>query len=163
MADMEFRGEAARFGLSVPAQVVEEMLALCSAAGNIETGGVLIGEYTCRHDCAIVHLATGPSPDSTATRTTFRRGTRGFQTLLDRLWRRERRYYLGEWHYHPGAAPDPSRVDCTQLTAIEEDSNYRCPEPVLLIIGGDPKGAWDAAAFVFPRGAGWLPMAVVSP
>lgn len=152
MTDLTFRSEDARFGVSIPRRVLGEILEHCAAAGGAETGGVLIGEYTQQHDCAIVHLATGPTTDSVATRTTFRRGIAGLQALLNRLWHRQRRYYLGEWHFHPGGTPDPSDVDRAQLRAISEDPDYRCPEPVLLIVGGEPTRAWKAAAFVFPQG-----------
>ena len=27
-----------------------------------------------------------------------------------------------------------------------------CPEPVMLIVGGDPNGFWEAKAYVHPRG-----------
>lgn len=124
----------------------------CRDAGEVETGGILIGRYTERHDCAVVDHVTGPTEDSRATRTRFRRGTAGLQKLLDRLWRRERRYYLGEWHFHPGAASEPSSVDRRQLRSIARDPGYSCPEPILLIIGGNPSGDWTATAFVFPRG-----------
>lgn len=158
VADLEFWAANRRFGLKVPETVVGSILAHCREAGEVETGGILIGQYTGRHDCAMVHQVTGPPEDSTATRTRFRRGTIGLQPLLDRLWRRERRYYLGEWHFHPGASPDPSGVDDRQLRSIASDRQYNCPEPVLLIVGGDPSAAWAAAAFVFPKGEGRIPM-----
>lgn len=149
---LEFWTEDARFGLQIPASLVESILTHCRDAGEIETGGILIGKYTGRQDCAVVDQVTGPPEDSEATRTRFRRGTANLQRLLDRLWRRERRYYLGEWHFHPGAAPDPSGVDHRQLRSIARDPGYSCPEPILLIIGGNPSSDWAAAAFVFPEG-----------
>jgi hypothetical protein len=88
----------------------------------------------------------------------FRRGTSGLQGLLNRFWRREHQYYLGEWHFHPDASPVPSRVDNRQLAEIARDLQYRCPEPVLLIIGRSPPTRWDAAAFVFLRGRGRVPL-----
>ena len=158
VADLEFWTTNRRFGLKVPGCVLESVLAHCRGAGDIETGGILIGEYNGQHDCAVVHQVTGPPADSAATRVRFRRGIAGLQQLLDRLWRRDGRYYLGEWHFHPGAAPEPSGVDDRQLVAIAQDRKYNCPEPALLIIGGDPCAAWTAAAFVFPSGANRLRM-----
>jgi len=152
MAELEFWTPDHRFGLKIPADVVEAILGHCRDARDVETGGILIGEYTDPHDCALIYQVTGPPQDSTATRTRFRRGTAGLQPLLDRLWRRERRYYLGEWHFHPGAAPEPSGVDDRQIASIARDQKYSCPEPVLLIIGGNPCAVWAAAAYVFPKG-----------
>jgi integrative and conjugative element protein (TIGR02256 family) len=150
--ELEFWTDDVLFGLKITREVLESILTHCRDAGNAETGGILIGEYSDRHDCAMVHQATGPTEDSVATRTRFRRGTAGLQKLLDRLWRRERRYYLGEWHFHPGAAPEPSGIDRRQLLSIARDPGYHCPEPVLVIIGGNPPGEWTAAAYVFALG-----------
>lgn len=152
MSDLDFISDDARYALHLPGNVMQEILGHCAAAGRVETGGILIGEYTPAHDCALVHTATGPTSDSVATRTTFRRGVKGLQALLDKLWRHDRRYYLGEWHFHPGAAPDASGVDVDQLVEISSDLKYRCPEPLLLIVGGVLGGEWNASALVFPKG-----------
>lgn len=152
MPDLEFWSQDRQFGLKIPRQILQAILTWCNEAGNDETGGILIGEYTPLHDCALVHQATGPTKDSAASPTRFRRGVGGLNTLVDRLWKRERRYYLGEWHFHPGAPPEPSGIDDTQLAEIAADTRYRCPEPVLLLVGGDPTDKWGMAAFVFKHG-----------
>ena len=89
--------------------------------------------------------------DSRSGRTWFVRGIRGLQKTIDRLWTRQHEYYLGEWHFHPGGAPDPSQTDIEQVQEIAYSEQYHCPEPVLLIIGGEPSGKWSARSFVFPR------------
>jgi hypothetical protein len=38
------------------------------------------------------------------------------------------------------------------MAEIAETESCRCPEPILLILGGDPDGVWDIRAFVFRRG-----------
>ena len=78
---------------------------------------------------------TGPPPDSHRTRALFRRGVDGLQRLLDRLWTRDRTYYLGEWHFHPAGTPSPSGIDEREMRAIAHDRNYSCPEPVLVVMG----------------------------
>lgn len=59
------------------------------------------------------------------------------QGCLDELWRRsKRRYYLGEWHFHPGGAAEPGPTDTEQMAKIMQSASYKCPEPVLLLVGG---------------------------
>lgn len=117
----------------------------------METGGIFVGEYSEEGDCALVAAVSGAPADSRAGRAWFYRGVRGLQVWLDRLWHRERKYFLGEWHFHPYAEPTPSGTDKRQLTEIAKASSYHCQEPILVIIGGDPKGEWRIRSFVFPR------------
>ena len=94
---------------------------------------------------------TGAPPDSRAGPTWFHRGTAGLQRLVGRAWRDRGEYYLGEWHHHPGAAPTPSLTDVTQMRAIATDPARACPEPILVIVGGDPADAWAISAGVYLR------------
>jgi integrative and conjugative element protein (TIGR02256 family) len=93
---------------------------------------------------------TGPARDSASGRAWFQRGVAGLQDLLFRRWRQQE-YYLGEWHSHPGAAPTPSGTDATQLKLFARAADYHCPEPILLIVGGDPRNEWILHARVYLR------------
>ncbi len=150
--DLELRSGDRRFGLLMPGGIIAEVLRRCRDADGLETGGVLVGKYTDALDCAVVTHASGAPTDSRRGRAWFRRGTRGLQRWLDRLWGRERLYYLGEWHFHPGAEAEPSGTDRKQMQSIAESEQYLCPQPVLLIIGSHPAGHWEARAFVYQRG-----------
>ncbi|MFQ5829402.1 MAG: Mov34/MPN/PAD-1 family protein [Candidatus Methylomirabilia bacterium] len=158
MAAIEFWSSDRRFGVRFGEEEIQSIRDLCMAANRGETGGILIGFYTERHDCAVVTAVTGPTSDSRVGRTWFYRGVRGLQNLLDRLWHRRRHYYLGEWHFHPGAVPHPSPVDVDQLKQIAASQEYRCPEPVLLVVGGDPAAHWSMRSYVFPGGQDPLPL-----
>jgi hypothetical protein len=39
------------------------------------------------------------------------------------------------------------------MTSIAADENYRCPEPIMLIVGGAPLSEWRFRTFVVPKGA----------
>jgi integrative and conjugative element protein (TIGR02256 family) len=132
------------------------MVSLCRDAKKNETGGIIAGRYTDARDWAIITELTGPPNDSRSGRTWFRRGIRGLQQLIDRLWQRERSYYLGEWHYHPFASPNVSGTDISQMRTIAGSDAYACPEPILLILGGDPAGVFEIRAFVFLRGRDYI-------
>lgn len=141
-----------RFGVFLPRERLSDILEFCRKAGLRETGGILFGRYTEARDLAVVQHVTGPPSDSAAGRTWFDRGVAGLQDLIFKRWRCERDYYLGEWHYHPGGAPHPSSTDEAQMKGYASDPKYRCPEPILLILGGDPQGEWRLSVRVYPRG-----------
>jgi integrative and conjugative element protein (TIGR02256 family) len=149
--DLNFRSSDGRFGLRVEPPQVARLLSLCAASEGRETGGVLVGRYASKHDLALVSSVVGPPADSRGGRTWFHRGVHELQSLLDRIWRGRREYYLGEWHFHPGAAPEPSSTDFATMSSISLSTEWRCPEPVLLIIGGDPSAEWCASAMVTTR------------
>ena len=145
----EFRSADRSIGLVISSALLMKMKESCARAHPLETGGVLIGRYNEDHDTALVSRVVASPADSKSGPTTFRRGTQGLQGLLKNLWTR-REYYLGEWHYHPGASPQPSATDTRQMQVIAGDDDTGCPEPVLIILGADDV----ITVYVFPRGRG---------
>ena len=154
-----FHSADRRFGVALPAAVVNDMLGHARAAGQAETGGVLIGFYNDHHDTAVVARADGPAPDSHASRHRFWRGVQGLAETLAQRWSRPMRtYYLGEWHYHPFAAPDRSLLDDDTMTDPALRGSFHCDVPVLVILGGDPHGTWTLRAWAYPP-SGHVPLA----
>lgn len=151
MTDVQFWSDDNRFGVKIEEASIGEILRYCQESGPRETGGILLGRYSASHDCALVDKVTGAPDDSQMGRTWFVRGVRGLQAKLDLLWRRNEGYYLGEWHFHPFGSPIPSSVDTRQLQKIARSRLYRCPEPMLMILGGDPANSWTMRAFLFRR------------
>lgn len=149
---LEFWSDDRIFGLRILKGEVSKLLKICAHSGSNEVGGILVGCYTAAQDCALVRDISGPPSDSRSGRNWFYRGIQGLQEWIDRSWYASRHYYLGEWHFHPHDLPIPSQQDTQQLKRIASSTPYRCPEPVLFIIGGDPHGEWTAGAYVFPRG-----------
>jgi integrative and conjugative element protein (TIGR02256 family) len=149
--DLAFRSEDHRYGLHLPHACVTDIVGLCTRAGNRETGGVLIGYYTERLDVAAVTTATEPPPDSSSGTTWFKRGVHGLKARLEEYWQDDH-FYLGEWHFHPQDMPGPSPTDRSRMERIATSTQYECPSPVLLIIGGSMSGEWLLGAYVFPVG-----------
>jgi integrative and conjugative element protein (TIGR02256 family) len=147
---VEFWSSDRAFGLHIEPHIVHTVFRHCHAAFPNETGGILIGRYSARHDCAVVQEASEPPKDSRASPTSFYRGVDGLQQRLDVAWKKYGNYYLGEWHSHPLARPVPSGADDVQLTEIAVSSNYRCPEPLLLLIGREMSRIVDCRAYVYP-------------
>jgi hypothetical protein len=118
-----------------------------------------VGHYGEGLDWALVTKVSAAPRDSMAGRYSFERGVQGLERWLKRLWKAPRRaYYLGEWHFHPHGSAAASAHDRAQMTAISRSPAYRCPEPVLLIVGGDPGSSWRASAYVFPSGGNAVPL-----
>lgn len=149
--DLEFWSEDRTFGLRIPAEILSRILELSRRAAPRETGGILVGFYTESQNCAVVTEVSGAPSDSKSGRTFFVRGTAGLQRWLDKLWHKEPRHYLGDWHFHPDAEPVPSPTDETQIKAIANAEAWKCPEPVLLIVGADAYSFLDVRVYVFPR------------
>ena len=99
--------------------------ALASVAKHIssrkrgETGGILIGRYSDDLSTAKVMSASGPGPRATFGPSSFTRQAFSLQARLDREFEAGR-YYLGEWHCHPGTNSAPSSQDIRQMKAISK-------------------------------------------
>lgn len=148
-----FRSQDGGLAVEVGRSRTKQLRRACARAGLRETGGVLVGLYAADGECAYVTHIGLPPPDSEAGPTWFRRGTRGLREWLQERWGdRQRTYYLGEWHYHPMASPEASNEDEKQMLRISKDRKIRCPEPILLIVGGDSRSSWPSNAYVVRRG-----------
>ncbi len=126
-----------QFGLQLDQRVLDDIIQHLVDAEMKETGGILIGNYNENLSVALVKIASGPPVDSIHSYTWFKRGTKGLQRLLFKVWDKKE-YYLGEWHFHPNSSATPSSVDKAQMKEIAFNISYHCPEPILLIIGGTP-------------------------
>jgi integrative and conjugative element protein (TIGR02256 family) len=143
-----------RFRVELLTEACEHIEALANRSHPNETGGILVGHYADGHRLAVVVEASSPPEDSRAGRRWFQRGGRGLVRWLEELWvARTRRYYLGEWHYHPAADVTPSGDDILQMRAIAGAREYKCPEPILVIVGDDRGGARPAWVVVVPLNA----------
>lgn len=140
-----------RFGVRIDRRAIELIVAECVRSGRRETGGILVGRYSDDRRLALVQSASSPPPDTRAGGFWLLRGVRGLQSWLEGLWKKDGTYYLGEWHFHPFASPTPSRQDVSQMKRIAATESYQCAEPILLIIGGDPHGAWKLHVEVHTR------------
>lgn len=139
-----------KYGCQLSDITIQRMLSLCQQSKAAETGGVLVGYYNEDYSCAVVTEVSSAPTDSRSGPTWFQRGIVGIQFWLNNLWKqRQPQYYLGEWHFHPGGTPQPSRTDINQMKKVASSKQYQCPEPLLIIIGGTPPDNWSMRVFVF--------------
>jgi integrative and conjugative element protein (TIGR02256 family) len=129
-------------------EVIEEMVAISNDRDS-ETGGVLIGRYAEDGRVAYVELASPPPGDSSAGLDWFERGQNGLRELLREQWNLpQRRFYVGEWHFHPIGRAEPSFQDRQQMATIAQDSNYHCERPLLIIASPSTLQRRTARVFV---------------
>lgn len=139
----QWASDDGRFALRLPEHALNAIFYACRKSGQAETGGILVGRYSADLVVANVTHASPPPPDSTAGPTWLRRGIVGLESWLARLWTRDARHYLGEWHFHPFSSPQPSGRDLAQMRVIAKSTRYHCRTPILVIVGGDPQGQWS--------------------
>ncbi|MGL6015028.1 MAG: Mov34/MPN/PAD-1 family protein, partial [Selenomonadaceae bacterium] len=128
--------------------VVQNLIDFCINSSSHETGGILIGQYTENKMKAVVTKVIDAPADSIRQKYHFKRGIVGLQPLLNKLWKKNE-YYLGEWHFHPFSASNPSGTDDFQMFKFADDPRLNCPEPILLILGGNPNKSFDINVLLY--------------
>jgi integrative and conjugative element protein (TIGR02256 family) len=129
-----------------------KIVSYCRVSHYNETGGIIVGSYSTDLSSATVSKIMGPPTDSRSGFSWFERGTKGIKETLDNLWQSKQQFYLGEWHYHPYSTPSPSHRDLLQMREVAQHPDFACPEPIMLIAGGNPNKSMLFRAFVFPKG-----------
>jgi integrative and conjugative element protein (TIGR02256 family) len=112
--------------------------------GDPEAGGTLIGRYISGKDDVVVDEITAPLPSDEQTRQTFHRTQTPHQQKIERAWMDSghTQTYLGEWHTHPEAIPEPSKLD--QSVWTKKLSQDRFGESLFfLIVGAEQTRAWE--------------------
>lgn len=121
-----------------------------------EVGTSLVGHYSDDgFEASVLDLAP-LSPDSKGWCTSFYRGTAGLRKFFAKLYKTfsGKRYYVGEWHSHPDAAPIPSGTDNKNQLAIAKDMKTGCSECILIIIGGILTNFNEIGVYVYSRKRG---------
>lgn len=144
-----FESSDGRFRVVLQQAALQHMLDSCAVSRSNETGGILVGYLHEDAGAAIVTEATPHPEDSEKGRSFFRRGTAGLRKLLLHRWEYGQ-HYLGEWHFHPDGSSRPSFCDDRAMSRIARSDRYACPEPILIVIGGQPPDQWDLSVSVYP-------------
>ena len=147
----EYWSSDRKFGMSIQGTHLNKILESCKESKAQETGGIIVGYYTKNLDCGIVTDVSLSPSDSKRGLIWFYRGISGLQRWLNRIWENNR-YYLGEWHFHPFASASISQTDKFQMVKIATNKGYHCPEPILLIIGGNPTKTWEVRVYLCIKG-----------
>ena len=136
MIELQFYNSESCLKIELPNEQVTEMHKICKESSPNETGGIIIGRYSDNGLVAYISEITCAPEDSIKGKSSFHRGNKGLKKKLDALWE-QNYYYLGEWHYHPNHSPIPSKADIEQMRSFSLNRNLKCPEPILIIAGGN--------------------------
>jgi integrative and conjugative element protein (TIGR02256 family) len=155
-------GEANVLTVELPDAVRASIVAEVKANPHTETGGILIGRIEGRR--AIVSRATGPGPNAIKTVTRFERDVDFAQNELNiEVSSRSANSYIGEWHSHLVASPEPSGRDVLSMQGIAAAANYATDSPVMIICGFDQKEGkiGEIKAWVFSSSSSMRRMTIV--
>lgn len=144
---MIFKDKSQTYNIYLGKEIYKQMIGYCNESNPYETGGVLIGNYSHNQMIAEILQITPAPKNSQHLKYNFRRSSSGLKELLDSVWN-QGLYYLGEWHYHPNTSAVPSSTDLKQMFILSKNNALKCPEPILIIIGGN-KSNWQISASVF--------------
>lgn len=123
--------------------VVDAILSFQSSKEQeAEAGGILIGRY--REPHIEVIECTTPMPCDVRQRSAFDRKDPGHARVARKRWKESGHTltYVGEWHTHPQAVPEPSSTDLANWAAIMARGN----RPLLFFIQG-LASEWCALGF----------------
>jgi len=119
---------------------------------EVETGGLLWGEWDDATGVVWVSEASGPPPDSQHSAEHFVCGVLGTKEEHEARVRQTRRSvgYIGMWHTHPTSRPLPSETDLAGMHEILTAGELP-PRKNLLLIFGREAGHDTVGAFMFRR------------
>lgn len=133
-----------RLNVTQEANAAIRQLAQLSDDG-LETGGILLGRGPSGHGLIDVIEAGEPGPRARREQTTFLRDLDHARKLADAAWERSRAAWIGEWHTHPKAAPEPSARDLVTYTQLLDDATLRFALFVSIIVTPREPGGWADA------------------
>jgi integrative and conjugative element protein (TIGR02256 family) len=99
---------------------------------SLEAGGQLFARLSLRE--VVIELATGPRRTDLRTRTLYVPDRLAEQPEIDR-WHQKRLHYVGDWHTHPEAKPQPSTSDRDSIQEAFIRSKHSLKGFLLIIVG----------------------------
>ncbi len=123
----------------VPREVLAAMRKMAASAKPRETGGTLVGHYSDDHRVAFVTGALEANTGARKERARFYRPPDDLDGQLARTYEGSGglTHYLGEWHTHPEATPNPSPTDLSTLRGLARSRSVATDTPFMIILGGD--------------------------
>lgn len=149
MGKLIYVSDNREYAVEIDSNVLNDIFLECKKSSDYETGGILIGNYSDDMRNAVIRSISKAPIDSRSGKASFKRGIKGLIDILNKKWDESGEYYLGEWHFHPNNSSQPSGTDVRQMKELSRNKRLKCPEPVLLIIGGNNMLGWDTSLHVF--------------
>lgn len=123
----------------------------------LETGGMILGYHAASMDATVVTHVLGPGTYAAHQPNSFYPDGAYHQEQLSSIYSKTDGYctYIGDWHTHPCGPPSPSMRDRRTLQKIRRTRSSRCPNPLMIILVGDPS-RYAAIAFQLDSSSGFL-------
>lgn len=136
--------------LAVPASAMRDLRRRARQALPNETGGTLVGRYSKNLRVACVERVIGVRAGGRQGRSWFYRPPDSIDGQLAEIFAKSggRTYYLGEWHSHPGARPQPSPTDLNTLIGLARSRSVATDTPILIVAGGNLARSGSIACFI---------------
>jgi len=106
-----------------------------SKANLPEAGGQLFAKLSDGE--ILIEKATGPRPTDRRGRTFYNPDRRAEQREIDHF-HGAGLHYIGDWHTHPCARPEPSHTDIASIMETTQRSSHDLNGFILIIVGTDP-------------------------
>jgi integrative and conjugative element protein (TIGR02256 family) len=110
-----------------------------TSADGLETGGILLG--TAELTAIVVRHAGRPGPDAIRGPGFFQRDLQHAQSFVDRAFALDHSIWIGEWHTHLRAPPQPSAQDLTTYQRLLSDPELAFDYFVAIILA-DNTNVW---------------------
>jgi integrative and conjugative element protein (TIGR02256 family) len=153
MGKLIYVSDNREYAVEIDSNLLNDIFIECKKSSDYETGGILIGNYSDDMRNAVIRSISKAPIDSRSGKASFKRGVKGLINLLDKKWNESGEYYLGEWHFHPNNSSQPSGTDIRQMKELCKNKRLKCPEPILLIIGGNSIVGWNISLHIFKNNA----------
>lgn len=144
---MNFLQKQLAITLEIPDTLLDELWSHGLRHYPREFGGILVGHYSEDETRCYVRATILPTTFK-SSRYGFERGNTGLAEPLIKYYNSNPRLiYVGEWHTHPDAGPNPSKTDIEGMGSVEASSSVLISSPILIIIGMTQK-TYSVGAFV---------------
>ncbi len=114
------------------------------ADDGLETGGILLGHDGGLAWPIIVTACGGPGPEAIRRRSYFRRDLRYASALAEQAAAVDDSAWIGEWHTHNTAIPEPSDRDLRTYRRLLDDLELAFPRILAVIVLPGPAANWHA-------------------
>lgn len=106
-------------------------------SSEAESGGILLGEFFPTEDLIRIMFVSIPGKSDVRSMFAFRRDAERSTRIAQAIWKRSGGsvHYLGEWHTHPEAHPNPSCSDRLSMGRLLQRSTVVSGGLILIILG----------------------------
>jgi len=134
--------------LVISEQLISEMAKEAEKFYPNEIGGFLIGYYSL--DLKTVYLTNFILPKKYKNGShLFERSIDGLTNFFKNIFKKNKQYYIGEWHTHPNGSPNYSNTDLKAMKEIASNDKVIIENPILLILSVDNKGKYDFSFYLY--------------